>query len=147
MKAVLQRVTRAKVVADGVLTGEIGLGLLIFLGIGEGDTIDDIHSLVKKILGVRLFADNEGKFNLNLEQAGGDCLVISQFTLYGDLKKGTRPSFSSAMAPQSAIPLYGAFVEELRLQSGKAIPTGVFGAYMQIEAIHDGPVTLNLDTR
>lgn len=147
MRAVVQRVSRAKVVVAGEETGVIGPGLLVFLGVGKGDAAEDVAWLVNKVAGLRVFEDEEGRMNRSVEESGASVLLISQFTLFGNLKKGFRPSFNRAGHPQEAIPLYDAFRERLGARLGQVVPTGVFGAHMEIEAVHDGPVTLVLDTR
>jgi len=147
MRAVVQRVHEATVTADGHLSGKIGKGLLVFLGIEKSDTPDDVEWLAAKLPKLRCFEDQEGRMNANLLEAGGEAMVISQFTLYGSLKKGSRPSFNRAADPQLAIPLYERFVECLSGHLDKAVATGVFGAHMDIVASNDGPVTLIIDTR
>lgn len=147
MRAVIQRVKAAHVVADGVETGRIGAGLLVFVGVETGDTVDDGNWLADKVVQLRVFEDSEGKMNRNLTAIGGEVLVISQFTLLGHLKKGTRPSFNRAAAPAEAVPLYEAFCGRLETLMGKPVATGVFGADMAIPADNDGPVTLILDSR
>lgn len=147
MRAVIQRVKKANVVSNGVLTGEISTGLLVFLGIEPQDTEDDLKWLVRKLPQVRIFPDEAGLMNLSVKDIDGEILLISQFTLYGNLRKGTRPSFNRAAPPSIAIPLYDTFREMLANELGKTIPAGIFGADMQIEAHNDGPVTLILDTK
>jgi D-tyrosyl-tRNA(Tyr) deacylase len=147
MRAVIQRVAKASVTADGEPTGAIGPGLLVFLGIEETDTETDALWLAEKIPSIRCFEDEDGKMNRSLLDKGYEIMVISQFTLYGNLKKGTRPSFNKAARPDTAIPLYDFFVENVHRASGKPVAEGIFGAYMQIDAANDGPVTLILDTK
>ena len=147
MRAVIQRVKSARVFSDGKETGFIGRGLLVFLGIEGIDTTEDMEWLSAKIPKLRCFEDDAGRMNRNLGDIDGEVMVISQFTLYGSLRKGSRPSFNRAAAPEHAIPLYEAFVDILSSHLGKPVPTGIFGAYMEIEAHNDGPVTLILDTR
>ncbi|MGC9452532.1 MAG: D-aminoacyl-tRNA deacylase [Oceanipulchritudo sp.] len=147
MRAVIQRVSGSRVKADGRETGRIGRGLLVFLGIEKTDTEKDMDWLAAKVPVIRCFEDEEGKMNRSLADCGHEVMVISQFTLYGSLRKGTRPSFNRAADPEKAIPLYGAFVKRLEELTGKPVATGVFGAEMEIEAVNDGPVTLVLDTR
>jgi len=147
MRAVLQRVSKATVTADGVKTGEIGPGLVVFLGIEKIDTKDDLEWLCGKIPRIRCFEDGEGRMNRNLLDAGGGLMVISQFTLFGTLRKGTRPSFNRAAEPEQAIPLYEACLKRLSELTGASVASGRFGADMQIEAHNDGPVTLVIDTR
>ena len=147
MRAVIQRVTRAQVIADGDMTGAIGAGLLVFLGIEKLDTPEDAEWLAGKIPLIRCFEDENGKMNRSLLDQGHEIMVISQFTLYGSLRKGTRPSFNRAGDPSQAIPLYEDFLDYLEKRIGRPVAKGVFGAEMQIEAHNDGPVTLIIDTR
>lgn len=147
MRAVIQRVRQAAVQSDGVLTGEIGPGLLVFVAVGHEDTVEDAEWLARKIPQVRIFEDEAGKMNRSVLEVSGGILVISQFTLYGSLRKGTRPSFNHAAPPDRAIPLYEHFLSLLQSTLGHPIPAGIFGSYMEITALHDGPVTLILDTR
>lgn len=147
MRAVIQRVSGAKVTVDGRVTGKTGPGLLVFLGIEKMDTTGDMEWLADKIPVVRCFEDEDGRMNKSLQDTGLEAMVISQFTLYGSLRKGTRPSFNRAAGPEQAIPLYEAFVDRLSKNTGKPVATGIFGAEMHIEAHNDGPVTLILDTR
>lgn len=145
MRAVVTRVRRASVTIDGRINGAIGQGFLILLGIGPDDTPEKCRKLAQKALGLRVFCDENGKMNLNLETVGGQVLVVSQFTLYGDCKKGYRPSFIGAAAPDVAIPLYEQFLQECR-DHGFEPQHGEFGAEMQVESVNDGPVTIWLDT-
>ena len=145
MRAVVTRVRRASVTIDGRINGAIGQGFLILLGIGPDDTPEKCRKLAQKALGLRVFCDDNGKMNLNLETVGGQVLVVSQFTLYGDCKKGYRPSFIGAAAPDVAIPLYEQFLQECR-DHGFEPQHGEFGAEMQVESVNDGPVTIWLDT-
>lgn len=145
MRALIQRVSRASVTIENEVRGEIGQGFLVLLGITEGDSADDAVYLADKIVKLRVFTDENDKMNRALSDVGGGLLVISQFTLYGDCKKGNRPSFTGAARPDTAIPLYEAFVARCR-ESGLPVETGVFGADMQVELINDGPVTLWMDT-
>lgn len=147
MRAVLQRVTSCQVDVDGVFKGRIGRGLLVFLGIEDGDEENDLDWLVRKIPGIRCFEDEEEKMNRSLLDVGGEAMVISQFTLFGSLKKGTRPSFNRAAAPAVAEALYEQFADRLEGALGRTVVTGGFGRYMAIRAANDGPVTLILDTR
>ena len=147
MRVVLQRASRGRVTIDGSVTGEIGSGLVLLVGFTDGDDDETLDWMAEKILGLRIFSDEEGKMNLSLEDTGGDLLVISQFTLYGSLRKGTRPSFNRAADPAMAIPMYESFVANLERLTGKPVATGIFGAEMMIEAHNDGPVTLVLDTQ
>ena len=145
MRAVVTRVKRASVTIDGRIHGAIGQGFLILLGIGPDDTPEKCRKLAQKALGLRVFCDENGKMNLNLETVGGQVLVVSQFTLYADCKKGYRPSFTGAAAPDVAIPLYEQFLQECR-DHGFEPQHGEFGAEMQVESVNDGPVTIWLDT-
>ena len=147
MRAVIQRVSRASVVVNQQTTGSIAAGLLIFLGVGKQDAAEDLAWLVGRITKLRVFEDADGRMNHSLIDTGGEALVISQFTLYGSLKKGNRPSFNRAALPDQAVPLYEQFVAELSVALGKSVPTGCFGAHMDIEAHNDGPVTLVLDSK
>jgi len=145
MRAVLQRVTRASVSADGQAVGSIGAGLLVLLGVADGDGPEEARRLAQKTAELRLFADGEGKFNLSLLETGGEALVVSQFTLLADTRKGRRPSFTSAAAPDVAARLVDAYAEALR-ELGVPVAEGRFGAHMLVELENDGPVTLVLDT-
>jgi len=147
MRAVLQRVSEASVTVSGRITGEIGPGFLILLGVEEGDTATDVAWLVGKILPMRVFEDEDGKMNRSILDTGGGALVVSQFTLHARTKKGTRPSFDRAARPEVAIPLYERFVAELSAGLGKPIATGEFGAMMKVALVNDGPVTILLDSR
>ncbi|HNE28581.1 MAG: D-aminoacyl-tRNA deacylase [Saprospiraceae bacterium] len=144
MKIVIQRVSEAAVVIDGVEKSRIGAGLLILLGIGVEDTEADIPWFCKKIAAMRIFSDAEGLMNLSVQDIGGALLVVSQFTLYGNAKKGNRPSFIEAARPEQAIPLYEKFVETLAQESGRPVLTGEFGADMKVSLVNDGPVTIVL---
>jgi D-tyrosyl-tRNA(Tyr) deacylase len=144
MRIVLQRVSRAKVTVDGRVTGEIGRGLLLLAGFTDGDTEEALAWMVKKVVQLRIFPDEEGKMNRSVEDADGAILVVSQFTLYGDARKGNRPSFIDAARPEVAIPLYERFVALLR-EAGRPVATGEFGAMMDVELVNDGPVTLILE--
>jgi D-aminoacyl-tRNA deacylase len=143
MKAVLQRVTRASVRVDGEIAGEIGPGLCVLLGVARGDGAADASRIAEKVARLRVFDDENGRFDRSLLDTGGAALVVSQFTLLGDVSKGTRPSFTEAAAPEDAEPLYEAFCEALRVL-GIQVETGVFGARMAVELENDGPVTLVL---
>ena len=147
MKAVIQRVSQFSVKVHGKTLGQTSLGLLILLGIEEIDNRTDVEWLAKKVIGLRIFSDEHGKMNLNIEAAGGELLVISQFTLHASTKKGTRPSFIKAARPEQAIPLYEAFIEECEKLIGKSVEKGKFGADMQVELINDGPVTITIDSQ
>ncbi len=146
MRAVVQRVTSASVAVAGDELGRIGHGLLIFVGVGRHDGRDQCEWTARKIAALRIFDDGEGRMNRSLVDVGGEALVISQFTLFGSVRKGSRPSFNGAAAPDLAIPLYTHFVASLSETIGKPVATGKFGAYMEISADHDGPVTLVVDT-
>ncbi len=146
MRAVVQRVSRANVAIDGQIVGEIGRGLLILLGVTHEDTAERATWLAEKIAGLRVFGDADGKMNRDLTEAGGDALIVSQFTLYGDCRKGRRPSFIDAAPPPIAVPLYEAFIHAVKAQ-GIRVATGQFGADMQVELVNDGPVTLVIDAK
>ena len=143
MRVVLQRVTRASVTIDGREAGAIGRGYLLLVGFTQTDTTDAVMWMAEKVAGLRLFPDAAGKMNLPLAEVGGAVLVVSQFTLYGDARKGRRPSFVEAAGPDLAVPLYEAFLTALRAQ-GLTVAAGVFGAMMAVELVNDGPVTLLL---
>jgi D-tyrosyl-tRNA(Tyr) deacylase len=145
MRAVIQRVTSARVVIGDEVAGAIDRGLLVLLGVAPTDTPDDATWLADKIVGLRIFNDAEGKMNLGVQEVGGAVLVVSQFTLYGDCRKGRRPSFIGAAGPDVAVPLYEAFVNAVRAR-GLLVQTGRFGAMMRVELVNDGPVTLIVDT-
>jgi D-aminoacyl-tRNA deacylase len=145
MRAVVQRVSRAKVAVGDEITGEIGLGLLVLLGVGAGDTRAAADYLVEKTTGLRVFEDAGGKMNLSVAEVSGAVLVVSQFTLYGDARKGRRPSFDAAAPPEQARELYEYFVEKVRA-SGLRCETGRFQETMQVELVNEGPVTILLDS-
>ena len=144
MRIVLQRVSQASVTIDGVVRGRIGPGFCILAGFAPGDTLREVEWMADKVVGLRLFPDEEGKMNRSLDEVRGAVLVISQFTLYGNAEKGRRPSFVGAAAPAIAIPLYEAFIAALR-DRGASVATGEFGAHMEVEIHNDGPVTLMLE--
>ena len=146
MRIVIQRVSRASVTIQGTVTAEIDKGLLILLGIEENDSREDADWLIQKIVGMRIFSDLEDKMNLDVRQVDGDILVVSQFTLHALTKKGNRPSFIRAARPEAAIPLYEYFIRILERELGKPIPTGTFGAMMDVALVNDGPVTILMDT-
>lgn len=146
MRAVIQRVKEASVHVGGVEVGAIGPGLLVFLGVDQDDSPSDVKYMAQKIPTLRIFNDAAGKFNVSLEEMGGSVLLVSQFTLHGDCRKGRRPSFVAAARPEKAIPLYEAVAEQLRAQD-IAVATGQFGAHMDVALINDGPVTMLLDSR
>ena len=146
MRAVLTRVRSASVTIDGEVVGKIGKGFLILLGVGPEDTREHCRYLAQKALGLRIFEDENGKMNLGLDQIGGEVLVVSQFTLYGNCRKGRRPSFTDAAPPELGNKLYEAFLQECEAL-GYPPQHGQFGADMQVESVNDGPVTLWLDTQ
>ncbi len=145
MRAVIQRVSRAQVSVDGQVTGSIGRGFLVLLGVGRQDTLADVEYVAEKTAGLRVFPDAEGRMNCSLAEAGGGVLVVSQFTLLGDCRKGRRPSFDQAAPTEQAGALYQKYLEALRTR-GLQVQTGVFQAMMQVELVNDGPVTLLLDS-
>ena len=145
MRAVVQRVSRARVSVAGEVTGEIGLGLLVLLGVGERDTATDAAYLAAKIAGLRIFEDAEGKMNRAVGESGGAVLAVSQFTLLGDVRRGKRPSFDGAARPEQARQLYELFVEEIR-RAGLKCETGRFQEMMDVELVNQGPVTILLDS-
>ena len=145
MRAVLTRVNSASVAIDGQVVGKIGKGFLILLGVGPDDTEKECRYLAEKALGLRIFTDENDKMNLGLDAVNGEVLVVSQFTLYGNCRKGRRPEFLAAARPDVAIPLYEKFVELCRAK-GFHTETGEFGAYMQVDSLNDGPLTLVVDT-
>lgn len=144
MRVLLQRVTRAQVTVDGACVGAIGPGLLLLVGIREGDTAKEVDWLVQKIVGLRIWPDDAGKMDRSVVDVGGAVLAVSQFTLYGDCSRGRRPDFIRAARPEAAEPLFDAFVAGLR-RAGLTVATGVFGAHMAVELLNDGPVTLVID--
>ena len=145
MRAVVQRVSRAQVLVDADVVGEIGPGLLVLLGVGNEDAYADADYLADKIAGLRIFEDAHGKMNLSLGEIGGSVLAVSQFTLYGDVRRGKRPSFDAAATPEKARTLYEYFVERIR-SAGLRCETGRFQEMMQVELVNDGPVTILLDS-
>jgi D-tyrosyl-tRNA(Tyr) deacylase len=145
MRAVVQRVSSARVTVNGEVIGEIGLGLLVLLGVGAGDTRAEADYVVDKTIGLRIFEDAGGKMNLSVAEVGGALLVVSQFTLYGDARRGKRPSFDAAAPPQLARELYEYFVEKVRA-AGLRCETGRFQETMQVELVNEGPVTILLDS-
>ena len=147
MRVVIQRVLEASVSISGTVTAAIGEGLLVLLGICEEDGKEDIEWLVKKIAGLRVFDDEAGVMNVDVRDAGGEVLVVSQFTLMASTKKGNRPSYIRAARPEIAIPLYEQFCAALEAALGKPVPTGTFGADMQVSLVNDGPVTICIDTK
>ena len=146
MRAVVQRVTRASVTIDGEIAGEIDKGLVVLLGVARDDTRQDADYLAPKIVALRIFDDAEGRMNVSVKDLDGGLLIVSQFTLYGDVRRGLRPSWSDAAAPEIAEPLYDYFVESSRKLLGR-VETGSFRKMMQVELVNDGPVTILLDSR
>jgi len=146
MRAVVQRVTRAKVTVEGKTVGEIAKGLVVLLGVARDDEKGDASYLANKIVALRIFDDEQGKMNLSLKDSGGSALVVSQFTLYGDVRRGLRPSWIDAAAPEIAEPLYEFFCNEMR-KDFSDVTTGSFRQMMQVELINDGPVTILIDSR
>jgi D-aminoacyl-tRNA deacylase len=145
MRAVVQRVSRAKVTVNEWIAGEIGMGLLVLLGVGQADTEADVSYLAEKIAGLRIFEDDDGKMNRSVREVGGSVLAVSQFTLYGDVRRGKRPSFDDAAPPDHARRLYELFVERIRA-AGLRCETGRFQEMMQVELVNEGPVTILLDS-
>ena len=146
MRTVVQRVRSARVTVEGAVVGEIGKGLLVLLGIAQGDSAEQADWLAEKLVGLRIFEDDADKMNHSLDEVGGAMLVVSQFTLYGDCRKGRRPSFIEAARPEEAVPLYEAFIRAVQ-SLGVKVATGQFGAMMQVELVNDGPVTLIVDAK
>ncbi len=147
MRAVVQRVKRAQVSVEGSITGKIEKGILVLLGVGEDDEIEDLEYMAKKIINLRIFEDNEDKMNLSVLDVGGNVLVISQFTLYGDCRKGNRPSYSKAARPDIAKEYYDRFIEYIKDNYKIKVESGIFQASMEVDFINDGPVTLMLDSK
>ena len=147
MRAVIQRVSDASVTIDEKITGAIKAGLLVFLGIEDADTTEDIEWLSGKIVNLRIFNDENGVMNVSVKESNGDILVVSQFTLHASTKKGNRPSYLKASKPEFAIPMYEKFVQQLGNDLGKTVSTGVFGADMKMDLLNDGPVTIVIDTK
>ena len=145
MRAIVQRVSRANVTVEGEIVGEIGVGFLILLGVSKEDSNADADYILSKVVSLRVFDDSEGKMSLSLADTGGEMLVVSQFTLYGDTRRGNRPSFVRAAGGDSALALYEYFVEKAR-HSVATVKTGTFGAMMDVELLNDGPVTIILDS-
>jgi D-tyrosyl-tRNA(Tyr) deacylase len=146
MRTVVQRVSRASVTVDNDIVGQIGLGLLVFVGVGHDDSEADAGYLADKIIGLRIFDDQDGKMNLSVVEIGGAVLAVSQFTLYGDTRGGRRPSFIAAARPEQAVPLYEAFVNQVRA-AGLRCETGRFQQTMRVELVNEGPVTILLDSK
>lgn len=147
MKVVIQRVNQASVTINNTVKSSVNIGYVILLGIEEADNNEDIEWLTKKIVGLRIFSDNEGKMNLDIKEVNGDILLISQFTLHAQTKKGNRPSYIKAARPEQAIPLYNEFIKQLGIELGKEIATGEFGADMKVSLVNDGPVTIIIDSK
>ena len=145
MRLVIQRVTEARVAVSNSTTGSIRTGLLVFLGVSRTDTVEDADYLTGKLLGLRIFSDEDGKMNRNVREAGGSLLIVSQFTLYGDCRKGRRPSFDQAAPPDQAQDLYNYFVESAK-RGPVPVETGVFQAMMEVYIVNDGPVTILIDS-
>ena len=147
MRAVIQRVSKASVTIDGVVKGHIGWGFLILLGVCDEDTMEDVDWLVRKVANLRVFDDDDHVMNRSILDISGNCLVVSQFTLFASYKKGNRPSWFKAGSHEHSIPLYEAFCTQLSAAIGKEIGTGEFGADMKVELLNDGPVTICMDTK
>lgn len=147
MRIIIQRVTEAQVVVNGTVKSSIGKGMLILLGIEEADNIEDVVWLSGKVTKLRIFADQEGKMNLSINEVNAEIIVVSQFTLHASTKKGNRPSFIKAAHPEKAFQIYTEFIKQLEKDSGKHIQTGEFGTYMNIKLVNDGPVTIFIDTQ
>jgi D-tyrosyl-tRNA(Tyr) deacylase len=147
MRSLVQRVTEASVRVDGIITGAIGPGLLVLVGITDGDEAEDRDWLARKLVALRIFDDAAGVMNRSVQDVDGGVLAVSQFTLYASTRKGNRPSYAGAARPELAQPLFDAFVAVLARELGRPVPTGVFGAHMEVRLVNDGPVTLLLDSR
>jgi D-aminoacyl-tRNA deacylase len=147
MRVVVQKVSEAKVTVEGKVISSIGKGLLVLLGIEDADTEDDIEWLVKKIVQLRIFNDETGVMNRSVQEAGGDIIVVSQFTLHASTKKGNRPSYIRASKPDFAIPMYEKFIARTEEVLGKKVRTGIFGAMMDVSLVNDGPVTIVIDSK
>lgn len=147
MRVVVQRVSEASVLIEDKTVADIGYGMLLLLGIEEDDEAEDAEWLCGKLTALRIFGDAEGKMNLSIAEAGGEFLVVSQFTLHASYRKGNRPSFIRAAKPPTAVPLYEYFIRRLREMSGRKVESGVFGAMMKVNLTNDGPVTLMMDSR
>ncbi|HWQ72086.1 MAG TPA: D-aminoacyl-tRNA deacylase [Desulfitobacteriaceae bacterium] len=146
MRSIVQRVKRANVKVQGAEAGSISSGLLVFLGVGKDDTLADLNWMVKKLIDLRIFEDTDGKMNYSVKDISGEILLVSQFTLYGDCRKGNRPSFSEAALPDKAEHMYKQTIEAIR-QRGIRLETGIFGAEMEVALVNDGPVTFFLDSK
>ena len=147
MRVVIQKVTQASVSIDNQIVGSINKGLLVLVGIEDGDTNEDIAWLSSKIVNLRVFDDDNGVMNLSVKEVKGEVLIVSQFTLHASTKKGNRPSYIKAARPEVAIPIYEAFIKQVESLLGKRVPTGQFGAMMQVSLCNDGPVTILIDTK
>ncbi|MBP1671621.1 MAG: D-tyrosyl-tRNA(Tyr) deacylase [Bacteroidetes bacterium] len=147
MKVVIQRVSEASVSVGGNITGKIGRGLMILVGIEESDSESDIEYLTKKIVNLRIFDDSQGVMNISLLDTGGEILLVSQFTLHAQTKKGNRPSYIKAARPETAIPIYEKFKKSLTIASGIEVKSGIFGAEMKVSLVNEGPVTIIIDTK
>lgn len=147
MRAVIQRVSKASVTIDGSVKGQIGWGFLILLGVCDEDTMEDVDWLVRKVANLRVFDDDDHVMNRSIQDINGECLVVSQFTLFASYKKGNRPSWFKAGSHEHSIPLYEAFCAQLSTAIGKEVGTGEFGADMKVELLNDGPVTICMDTK
>ena len=147
MRVVIQRVSNASVSVDGVTKGSINQGLLVLLGVEENDEIGDVEWLTRKITGLRIFDDASGVMNLSVTDINGEILVISQFTLHASTKKGNRPSYIKAARPEKAIPLYEKFIDQLSILLQKPVPSGIFGAMMDVSLLNNGPVTIVMDSK
>ncbi|HEY2122314.1 MAG TPA: D-aminoacyl-tRNA deacylase [Chthoniobacterales bacterium] len=147
MRAVIQRVTRASVTVEQQIVSRIGCGLLILLGVEPADTGEDIEWLAGKIARLRIFADEQGAMNRSIQEAGGDLLVVSQFTLFASTRKGNRPSFMNAAPPDQATRAYAQFCQKIELETARIVQRGIFGAHMSVELVNDGPVTIWIDTK
>jgi len=147
MRAIIQRVSTASVSIEGQIHGQIGSGLLVLLGVAQGDTAEDGEWLAQKIAKLRIFSDDAGQMNRSVTDIGGGVLVISQFTLFASIRKGTRPSFNAAAAPDLAENLYNTFVDQMTAALGRPVATGQFAAMMQVALVNDGPVTLIIDSK
>ena len=147
MRVVIQRVSQASVTIDGNIKSSIGLGLLVLLGVEDADTQDDVEWLSSKIVNLRIFDDADGVMNVSVKDAGGDIILVSQFTLHASTKKGNRPSYIKAARPEVAIPLYEKMIVQLQTDLGKPLQTGEFGADMKVSLLNDGPVTIVIDSK
>lgn len=147
MRIVIQRVTEASVTVEGSITGSIGTGLLVLMGIEDADTEEDIAWLGNKIVNLRIFNDENGVMNLGIKEVNGDILLVSQFTLHANTKKGNRPSYIKASKPDIAVPMYEKMIKQLETDLGKKVETGIFGADMKVQLLNDGPVTIIIDSK